>query len=124
MTLSGDEFLRLESLIYRPVSTRPDWLKAWRNEANYLLYLAHRASAADDIELILHSRADDVVPFGHSVELISMSHLPETALITVGHDHRLADPERLPAILLSGPILTAARPRTGPASRTRRASCR
>ena len=52
MALSGDEFLRLESLIYRPVSTRPDWLKAWRNEANYLLYLARRASDDDDIELV------------------------------------------------------------------------
>lgn len=52
MPLSGDEFLRLESLIYRPVSTRPDWLKAWRNEANYLLYLARRASDADDVELL------------------------------------------------------------------------
>ena len=52
MTLSGDEFLRLESLIYRPVSTRPDWLKAWRNEASYLLFLARRASDADDIELL------------------------------------------------------------------------
>ena len=50
--LSGDEFLRLESLIYRPVSTRPDWLKAWRNEANYLLFLARRAEDADDIELL------------------------------------------------------------------------
>ncbi|GDX97254.1 hypothetical protein LBMAG47_29190 [Planctomycetia bacterium] len=52
MTLAGDDFLRLESLIYRPVSTRPDWLKAWRNEANYLLYLARRASDADDVELL------------------------------------------------------------------------
>jgi len=52
MTLPGDTFLRLESLIFRPVSTRPDWLKAWRNEANYLLYLARRASDDDDIELL------------------------------------------------------------------------
>jgi len=52
MTLSGDEFLRLESLIFRPVSTRPDWLKAWRNEANYVLYLARRAMDADDIEML------------------------------------------------------------------------
>jgi hypothetical protein len=52
MTLAGDDFLRLESLIYRPVSTRPAWLKAWRNEANYLLYLARRASDADDVELL------------------------------------------------------------------------
>ena len=52
MPLSGEEFLRLESLIYRPVSTRPDWLKAWRNEANYLLYLARRANDDDDLELL------------------------------------------------------------------------
>jgi len=50
MPLAGDEFLRLESLIYRPVSFRPDWLKAWRNEANYLLYLARRAMDVDDLE--------------------------------------------------------------------------
>jgi len=48
---------------------------------------------------ILHSRADDVVPFADSVELISMSHLPETALIEVGQDHRLADLEPLEALL-------------------------
>jgi len=52
VSLSGDEFLRLESLIYRPVSFRPDWLKAWRNEANYLLFLARRATDADDSELL------------------------------------------------------------------------
>jgi hypothetical protein len=51
MALSSDEFLRLESPIYRPVSTRPDSLKAWRNEANYLLYLARLASD-DVIELL------------------------------------------------------------------------
>jgi alpha-beta hydrolase superfamily lysophospholipase len=48
---------------------------------------------------ILHSRADDVVPFSDSVELISMSHLPETALIEVGQDHRLADTEPLEALM-------------------------
>jgi len=48
MSLAGDEFDRLERLIYRPVSTRPDWLKAWRNEANYLLFLARRAADVDD----------------------------------------------------------------------------
>ena len=62
MTLSGDEFLRLESLIYRPVSFRPDWLKAWRNEANYLLFLARRASDDDDEELFqeLEDQARDM----------------------------------------------------------------
>ena len=48
MTAAGDEFDRLERLIYRPVSTRPDWLKAWRNEANYLLFLARRAEDNED----------------------------------------------------------------------------
>jgi hypothetical protein len=48
---------------------------------------------------ILHSRADDVVPFTDSVELISMSQLPDTALIEVGKDHRLADVEPLEALL-------------------------
>jgi hypothetical protein len=48
---------------------------------------------------ILHSRADDVVPFGDSVELLSKSGLPASALIEVGQDHRLADPEPLEALL-------------------------
>ena len=52
MSLTNDEFDRLERMIYRPVSTRPDWLKAWRNEAQYLLYLARRAVDADDEELV------------------------------------------------------------------------
>ena len=50
MSFSSDEFDRLETLIYRPVSTRPDWLKAWRNEANYLLSLARRAVDNDDLD--------------------------------------------------------------------------
>ena len=52
MTPTADEFDRLERLLHRPVSTRPDWLKAWRNEANYLLYLARRAVDDDDVELV------------------------------------------------------------------------
>ncbi|MFM8292845.1 MAG: hypothetical protein ACKOC4_14270 [Planctomycetia bacterium] len=34
------------------MSSRPDWLKAWRNEANYLLFLARRAVDDDDVELV------------------------------------------------------------------------
>jgi hypothetical protein len=49
--------------------------------------------------VILHSRADDVVPFADSEELISNSRLPKSALIDVGTDHRLADPEPLAAML-------------------------
>jgi hypothetical protein len=49
--------------------------------------------------VILHSRADDVVPFASSEELLRTSGLPATALIEVGSDHRLADPEPLAAML-------------------------
>jgi hypothetical protein len=49
--------------------------------------------------VILHSRADDVVPFGDSEELVRNSGLPASALVEVGTDHRLADPEPLAAML-------------------------
>jgi alpha-beta hydrolase superfamily lysophospholipase len=48
---------------------------------------------------ILHSRADDVVPFSDSEELVRNSSLPASALVEVGSDHRLADPEPLAAML-------------------------
>ena len=49
--------------------------------------------------VILHSRADDVVPFADSEELVRNSGLPASALIEVGSDHRLADPEPLRRML-------------------------
>jgi hypothetical protein len=49
--------------------------------------------------VILHSRADDVVPFADSLELLSHSGLPPESLIEVGNDHRLADAEPLAAML-------------------------
>jgi hypothetical protein len=49
--------------------------------------------------VILHSRADDVIPFADSEELVRISGLPESALIEVGSDHRLADPEPLARML-------------------------
>src|SRR5215467_13636502 len=49
--------------------------------------------------LILHSRADDVVPFADSEELVRKSGLPASAMIEVGNDHRLADQEPLKAML-------------------------
>jgi quercetin dioxygenase-like cupin family protein len=48
---------------------------------------------------ILHSRADDVVPFADSEELVERSKLEASQLIDVGSDHRLADPEPLAAML-------------------------
>ncbi len=47
---------------------------------------------------ILHSRADDVVPFADSVELLARGGLPADALVEVGADHRLADAESLAAL--------------------------
>ncbi len=49
--------------------------------------------------VILHSRADDVVAFADSEELVRNSVLPASALVEVGDDHRLADPEPLAAML-------------------------
>lgn len=49
--------------------------------------------------VILHSRADDTVPFAHSEELVAASGLPPETLIEIGSDHRLADPEPLQAML-------------------------
>jgi hypothetical protein len=46
--------------------------------------------------VILHSRADDVVPFADSEELATNS---GATLIEVGTDHRLADPEPLATML-------------------------
>jgi esterase/lipase len=51
--------------------------------------------------VILHSRADDVVPFADSEELVQNSHLPTQTLIEVGSDHRLADSESLQVMLRS-----------------------
>ena len=49
--------------------------------------------------IILHSRADDVVPFADSEELVRNSGLSARALVEVGADHRLADPESLNRML-------------------------
>lgn len=47
---------------------------------------------------ILHSRADDVIPFADSEELAKNS---RATLIEIGNDHRLADPEPLEVMLAS-----------------------
>lgn len=44
--------------------------------------------------VVLHSRADDVVPFADSEELVVTSRMAH-ALIETGNDHRLADPASL-----------------------------
>ncbi len=49
--------------------------------------------------VILHSQADDVVPFSFSEELVKNSGLPPDVLIDVGKDHWLCDPESLEAML-------------------------
>lgn len=58
-----------------------------------------RAATVKPGTLILHAEADDVVPYADSLELLRNSGLPETALIAVGTEHRLADPASLAALL-------------------------
>lgn len=48
--------------------------------------------------VILHSQADDVIPFKDSLDLVWASGLPESVLVEVGTDHRLADLEPLEAL--------------------------
>jgi hypothetical protein len=49
--------------------------------------------------VILHAEADEVIPSADSRELVARSGLPPSALILIGTDHRLADPEPLAAML-------------------------
>jgi hypothetical protein len=48
---------------------------------------------------VLHSKADEVIPFADSVELVKNSGLPTSALIEAGGDHRMADPKSLEIML-------------------------
>jgi hypothetical protein len=47
----------------------------------------------------LHSRADEVVPFADSEELVRNSGLASAALVEVRTEHRLADPDSLARML-------------------------
>jgi hypothetical protein len=49
--------------------------------------------------VILHSRADRLVPFADSQDLVTVSGLPAWTLIEVGSDHRLADRGSLETML-------------------------
>ncbi len=51
--------------------------------------------------VILHSRGDDVIPFEESLDLVRASGLPGSAVVEVGSDHRLADPEPLEALAMA-----------------------
>jgi hypothetical protein len=58
-----------------------------------------KATKVKSDTVILHSRADETVPFADSQELLRNSGLPESALIATGTEHRLADPESLAKML-------------------------
>ena len=49
---------RLERLIHRPVSSRPDWLKHAREDAEELLWLAHRAGDDQNFDRLLELEED------------------------------------------------------------------
>lgn len=51
--------------------------------------------AVPESTIILHSREDETIPFGDSVELLAASGLREDQLVVTGMDHRLSDPDSL-----------------------------
>lgn len=57
------------------------------------------ASTVKPGTLILHAVDDEVIPYTDSLELLRNSGLSEDGLITVGTEHRLADPASLAALL-------------------------
>jgi alpha-beta hydrolase superfamily lysophospholipase len=83
----GAVAMNLDSGDARLVLLCPAWKK----------YGTARAVKAGTV--VLHSRADDVVPFADSEELVRNSGLPARAMVEVGTDHRLADPEPLAKML-------------------------
>ena len=72
---------------------------AWKNWGNIKKLKAN--------SVILHSRADDVIPFADSEELIANSSLSPETLIEVGSDHRLADEESLSVMLWACKLLAS-----------------
>ena len=58
-----------------------------------------QATSVKPETIILHAEADDVIPIADSRQLVRDSGLPESALIVVGTDHRLADPDPLRTML-------------------------
>lgn len=58
MMTDGDNLDRLERLIHRPVSSRPDWLKHAREDAEELLWLAHRAGDDHDSDRLAELNED------------------------------------------------------------------
>lgn len=64
---------------------------AWRS------WGAARSVKANTV--ILHSKADTVIPFADSEALLAASGLDRSALVEVGLEHRMADPQSLAALL-------------------------
>ncbi|MBM4076854.1 MAG: alpha/beta hydrolase, partial [Planctomycetes bacterium] len=69
---------------------------AWKNWG--------KAKTVSPDTVILHSRADDVIPFADSEILAKTT---GAKLIEVGNDHRLADPEPLSVMLWACEVLGA-----------------
>lgn len=72
---------------------------AWKNWGT--------ASQLKPNSVILHSRADDVIRFADSEELVARSKQPPGTLIEVGQDHRLADEQSLEVMHWACVVLTS-----------------
>lgn len=57
----GSHLDQLERLIHRPVSSRPDWLKHAREDAEELLWLAHRAGDDQNFDRLMELEEDAAV---------------------------------------------------------------
>jgi len=87
LSRGGAVAVNLSSGFSRLVLLCPGW-KKWG-----------KARTVKPSTVILHSRADSIVPFSDSEELARDSGLPASALIEVGTDHWLADPDSLRRML-------------------------
>ena len=83
----GAVAMNIDSRQARLVLLCPAWKKWWT------------AKTVPENTIILHSRADEVISFADSEELVKNSGLPNYMLIEIGMDHRLADQEPLEAML-------------------------
>jgi len=64
------------------------------------------ATTVKPVTMILHSQDDEVIPFDDSRQLLANSGLPDSQLLAVGADHRLADPQSLAAMLQAVEMMT------------------
>ena len=54
----GSDIVRMEELINTPMVPAPDWARRWQAEAEHVLFLAHMAKDANDLDQLLFLDAE------------------------------------------------------------------